>query len=102
MTPRAFHDCCNPAFGGDEKLLHEHTTQVTPFTPAHYQILIVNNGNDSDGSRGMLGVLHHAVIDAPRADRPRFIDSVLMGITPDVLDESQLQSFVEESKAATK
>jgi hypothetical protein len=42
----------------------------------------------------MLGVLHHAVIPEPRPDRPRFIASVLMGITPHTLEEDQVRAFV--------
>jgi hypothetical protein len=101
LTPRELLACCNPAFGGDETLLHEHTTLAAPFTPGHYPILVVNNGNDADGKRGMLGVLHHAVIPQPRPDAPRFIDSVLMGVSPVALQESQLRSFVEEATPAT-
>jgi hypothetical protein len=104
LTPQAFLDCCNPAFGGDEKMLFDHTTEVTGFTPGHDQILLVNNSNldVSDRSQGMLGVLHHAVIAAPRPDRSRWIDSVLMGITPEGLDDGALRAFVEEAKAATR
>src|SRR5262245_46946885 len=43
ITPLAYLDCCNPAFGGGERLLTAYTTEVPAFHPERYQIVVVNN-----------------------------------------------------------
>ena len=104
LTPLAYLDCCNPAFGGDEQALHAHTTEVTAFRPGHFQILVVNNSclPWEERQRGMLGLLHHAVIPAPRPGLSRPIDSLLMGLVAEGLDEVALAAYVEGAKAATR
>ncbi len=103
LTPAAFLDCCNPAFGGDPELLRGHAVELTDFQPAHYQVLVVNNSNLpwEQRHRGMLGLLHHAVIDGPRPDRSRVIDSLLLGVVEGGLTTEQLRAFVEDGTAAT-
>src|SRR4051794_37575211 len=79
LTPAAYLDAHNPAFGDNAKLLIPYAVSLTTFAPAHYQILIVNNSQVpyEERHRGMLGLLHHAAIEAPRPeDRSRWIDSV--------------------------
>src|SRR5262249_46765252 len=43
QTPKEFLDCCNPAFQAGHDLQRDYTTELTDFTPAHYQILALNN-----------------------------------------------------------
>lgn len=50
----------------------------------------------------MLGLLHHAVIDAPRPGHLRVINSVQLGIAPEGLPEEELQAFISEAKAGTR
>ena len=97
QTPAAFLDCCNPAFSGDPDLLRGYAVELTDFRPAHFQVLVVNNSNlpYEERQRGMLGLLHHAVIDTPLADRSRVIDSVLMGVVEGGLTPAQVRAFVE-------
>jgi hypothetical protein len=104
LTPLAYLDCCNPAFGGDERALHAHTAEVTAFRWEHYQVLIVNNSclPWEERHRGMMGLLHHAVIPAPRPGLSRAIDSLLMGLVAEGLDEEALAAFVEDARAATR
>jgi hypothetical protein len=77
---------------------------LTTFRPAHHQVLIVNNSQlpYEQRWRGMLGLLHHAAIEAPRADRSRWIDSLLMGVMDAGLTPEQLAAFVEEARAASR
>jgi hypothetical protein len=95
QSPREFLDCCNPAFPIGEELLRDYTTE-TVFAPEHYQILLVNNSvlPWEERERGMLGVLHHAVI-TPRPGRARPIDSVQMGIGSAGVSEEELRAFIE-------
>lgn len=104
ITPAELLDCCNPAFGGNAEPLRPYTVDLTSFNPAHHQILVVNNSQIpyEERQRGMLGLLHHAVIEAPRPDRSRWIDSLLLGVMDVGLTPEQLRAFVEEAKAATR
>jgi hypothetical protein len=104
LTPQEYLDQANPAFGGDERLLHAYTTEVRHFQYTSYQIVIINNSclPLTEGSRGMLGVLHHAQIATPRPDRTRPISSVLLGITTDGLDAEALSAFVTSAQSATR
>jgi hypothetical protein len=104
LTPQGFLDCCNPAFGGDPAALRAHTAAPAGFSPDRYQVLLVNNSclDLSRADRGMLGVLHHAVIHRPLPGRPRHIASVLMGVTPDALDDEPLRAFVDDATPATR
>jgi hypothetical protein len=103
MTPAAFLDCCNPAFGGDPELLRDYIIPVEGFDSEQFQILIVNNSQlpYEQRERGMLGLLHHAVVDTPLPGRERCIDSLLMGVVETGLSEEQLRAFIEEAKAAS-
>jgi hypothetical protein len=104
MSPAALLDCCNPAFGGNAEMLLDYTIELSAFEPSHYQILVVNNSQIpyEERWRGMLGLLHHAVVETPRPDRERWIDSLLLGVVEGGLTEEQLRAFVEEAKAATR
>ncbi len=102
QSPCELLDCCNPAFPPGEELLRPYTVE-TVFEPAHFQILLVNNSllPWEERERGMLGVLHHAVIE-PRPGRSRPINSVLMGVGGEDVAEADLLAFVEEGEGASR
>jgi hypothetical protein len=106
QTPRDFLLCCNPAFGPGQDLLRDYTVELAGFTPAHYQVLLVNNSALPFEQRhtGMLGLLHHAVI-TPRPGRARPVDSALLGVVEDeaeALSPAEVRAFVEEGKGAAR
>jgi hypothetical protein len=106
LAPREFLERHNPAFQDGERLLRAYTTQVQGFASRHYLILAINNGLLPLGehSRGMLGVLHQAIILTPRLAPCRWINSILLaGVEPDSgtgLRPEQIQVFVREGTAA--
>ena len=103
LSPAEFLAEFNPAFGGDAQFLDSYTEEAAGFDPSRYQILIVNNSclPYGDRRRGMLGVLHHAVIPAPDLAASRPIDSVLLGVADAGLDDARLAAFVADGTAAT-
>src|SRR4051812_26826662 len=70
LSPREFLERYSPTFGEGAKLLEPHTHAVPGFDPSRWQVLALNN-SCLDGP-GLLGVMHHAVIDdvPPGAIRP--------------------------------
>jgi hypothetical protein len=103
LSPAEYLDAFNPAFGDNARLLDSYTEEAAGFDHRRYQVLIVNNGCLPYGERrrGMLGVLHHAVIPTPDPRRSRVIDSVLLGVTDAGLDDDRLEAFVARGTAAT-
>jgi hypothetical protein len=106
QTPAEFLRCCNPAFEAGRDLLRPYTTEVADFTPAHFQVLLVNNSTlpCAERDRGMLGVLHHAEV-TPRPDRSRPVDSVLMAVAGpgvEALSEDEVRAFIESATAAAR
>ena len=103
LSPAEFLAEFDPAFGGNAQFLDSYTEEVDGFDPSRYQILLVNNSclPYGDRRRGMLGVLHHAVIPSPDPARSRPIDSVLLGVTDAGLDDARLAAFVADGTAAT-
>ena len=53
--------------------MQAYTTEVVPFVCEHYQIVVVNNScvGYAERERGMLGLLHHAVIAERREGKSR-------------------------------
>jgi hypothetical protein len=98
MSPREFLERYSPTFGEGAKLLEPHTHAVTGFDPSRWQVLAVNN-SCLDG-QGLLGVMHHAVIDRvpPGAIRP--IVSVQLGVAGRGLSDEQLTAFIRAGSAA--
>jgi hypothetical protein len=106
QTPPDFLHCCNPAFQAGQDLLRDYTAERTDFTPAHYQVLLINNSilPYEERHTGMLGVLHHAVI-TPTPARSRPVDSVQMAVaSPGVvaLSADQMRAFVEAGTGAAR
>jgi hypothetical protein len=101
LTPREFLEQVNPTFGRAEALV-AHSVELTDFDPARPQVVLINNGllPPGDGNLGMLGLMHHAIIERPAPGRPRFIDSVQMGLSAAGLSDAQLEAFVAEGAGA--
>jgi hypothetical protein len=80
LRPREFLDRFNPAWQTGEEMLVSYETELTPFRPEHYQVLLINNSAApyETRQRGMLGVLHKAIVPAPRPDRPRWVNSLTL------------------------
>jgi hypothetical protein len=102
LSPREFLDRYNPTFGEGAELLKPFTTQVAAFEPSRAQLLLVNNGSLGPGDLpGMLGVLHHASVDAAPPGTARPISSVLLGIDEGGLPPSALAEFVRDGTGAS-
>jgi hypothetical protein len=102
MAPREFLRQRGLACTGCEEILAEYTTEVSGWHPAHYQVLVINNGAAADGSRGMLGVLHQAQVtrDPAQSRRVNSLTLVMAGTGATVLTPYQVQAFVETASAA--
>jgi hypothetical protein len=98
LSPREFLERYSPTFGEGAKLLEPHTQAVMGFDPTRWQALAVNNSCLDEP--GLLGVMHHAVIDRvpPGAIRP--IVSVQLGVAGRGLSDEQLAAFVRAGTAA--
>jgi hypothetical protein len=101
MTPRRFLDEVNPAFGRGAALLEPYTIPLTAWRPADYQVLLVNNSSLGldQRERGMLGLMHLAVIDRPDPAQARRVNSLMLAPaapgTPPPFSAAQLADFVE-------
>ena len=60
--------------------LEPHTTEIAGFDPGHFHIVLINNSCLSweQRERGMLGVLHKAIIPHPDPSASRFINSLVL------------------------
>lgn len=106
LTPHEFLDRFNPAFGDNETLLKAYTKEVGNFQPGHHQILIVNNSAASwEGrDRGMLGVLHKAIVLDSPSGQPRFVNSLTL-TTAELGEQAgrmaaEVQAFIESATVA--
>jgi hypothetical protein len=79
LTPQEFLERFNPLTPPGKAALAEYTTDVADFVPRHYQIAVINNGALpwELRHRGMLGVLHKALVPVPDPLAHRFITSLL-------------------------
>lgn len=101
LTPRELLEQVNPTFGRAE-VLEAHSVELMAFDPARTQVVLINNGllPPGDGNLGMLGLMHHAVVDPPPPGTTRFIASVQMGLSEAGLSDAQLEAFVAEAAGA--
>jgi hypothetical protein len=106
MTAHEFLDRLNPAFGDNESLLRDYTIEVAGFHPRHYQILVINNSAApwEGRGRGMLGVLHKAVMLGSQDGQSRHVNSLTL-TTADLGDQSgrsaaEVQAFIESAAVA--
>jgi hypothetical protein len=79
LTPTEFLERFNPMARDTRELLDPYTTEVE-FDPAHYRVLVINNSALplEQRHRGMLGVLHKAVIPEPRLEQTRVVNSLML------------------------
>jgi hypothetical protein len=79
LTPQGFLERFNPLMSAGKSALAEYTTEVAAFVFGHYQIVAINNGALpwELRQRGMLGVLHKALVPRPDPLARRFISSLL-------------------------
>jgi hypothetical protein len=106
MTPREFLDRHNPMYRAGRQALEEYTTEVEGLNPAHYQVLFINNSSVpyEQRRRGMLGVLHKAVILHPDPARPRHVNSIMLGTAeigqPPRIAAEAVQAFIDTAATA--
>jgi hypothetical protein len=100
-TPRQFLDEANPTFGPGAAMLRPYAVPLTAWRPKRYQVLLINNstlGLD-ERDRGMLGLMHHAVIDRPDPTQARRVNSLMLTPvppgTPPRFSAEQVREFVE-------
>jgi hypothetical protein len=104
LTPAEFAARFNPMLRRGTDLLAPYSAAVEPFDRSHYRVAVVNNSScgPEGGRRGMLGVLHRAVVETPRPDRRRNVNSlVLAGADPEAaprLDAAALRAFLEQAR----
>jgi hypothetical protein len=80
LTPKEFLARVNPMTRGGKEILAPCTTEIAQPPPDHYRALIVNNSSCplDQADRGMLGLLHKAVIPVALPGRPRVINSLTL------------------------
>jgi hypothetical protein len=108
VTPREFLRRFNPAFGEGWKMLQAYTTPVDAFRADRYQVLVINNSvsDYEDRRRGMLGVLHQAVMHSADPTQSRWINSLMLA-TADPgavagLSADEVRAFVDAAAAAAR
>jgi hypothetical protein len=106
MTAHEFLDRLNPAFGDNETLLRDYTIEVAGFHPGHYQILVINNSAApwEGRGRGMLGVLHKAVMLGSQSGQSRHVNSLTLTNAElgeqDGRSAEELRAFIESAAVA--
>jgi hypothetical protein len=80
LSPAEFLERFNPLTAAGRAALAPHTTGVADFDPAHFQIVVINNSclPWEQRERGMLGVLHQAIIPHPDPSASRFVNSLVL------------------------
>jgi hypothetical protein len=99
LSPAVFLERFNPLTEAGRRALGDYETELTAFAVDHYQAVVVNNGNRAPGgdSRGMLGVLHRALIPTPDPAARRVINSMMLAPTDPLPDEA-VASFLTERR----
>lgn len=70
----------NPMFAVGEQMLANYTTQPEGVDPACFQILVINNScvPFRQNDKGLLGVLHEAIIEDPNPSATRIVNSTMI------------------------
>lgn len=103
MPPREFLAQFNPMVRKQRDALDNYTTEVQGFQANHYRIVVINNGSVAceEHRRGMLGVLHKAVMIAPRGDQERYVNSIMLAAadpgTPVRFTGDEVRAFIESA-----
>jgi hypothetical protein len=102
LTPQEFLGRFNPMTRGGREVLAPCTTEVEQPPPDHYRVLVVNNSSCplDRADRGMLGVLHKAVIPVAVPGRPRVINSLMLSPAHPGLSPGAVQAFIGEGTPA--
>jgi hypothetical protein len=97
LAPREFLTQRGLACTGCEEILAGDTTEVAGWDNSHYQVLVINNGAAADGRRGMLGVLHQAVVTRDPGQKRQVHSMTLAtaGSAAEVLAPAQVEAFIE-------
>jgi hypothetical protein len=103
LTPKEFLDRVNPMTRGGKEILAAYSAEVEQPPPEHYRILIVNNSSRPlvEADRGMLGLLHKAVIPVALPGRPRVINSLMLSPAHTGLSPEAVQAFIAEGTPAS-
>lgn len=86
--------------------LAAYTTEVMPFDRNHFRIVAINNsaatGGPDAAARGMLGVLHKAVVPGPSPAHSRYVNSIMLAAvdagTRDPIDPGAVRAFVVDAQ----
>src|SRR5262245_31508037 len=99
LTPAVCLERFNPLTVAGPTALGGYETELTAVAAGHYQVAVVNNGNRAPGgdSRGMLGVLHRALIPTPDPAARRVVNSMMLA-PADPLPDEAVASFLSERR----
>lgn len=103
LTPKEYLRRFNPMTPSGREVINHYAVEVTPFDPSHYQVAVINNSSLdlSQADRGMLGVLHKAVIVRPDPTASRWVNSILMHVAEREqsprYSEAELRAFIESA-----
>lgn len=93
-----FFEHFNPLAPGSDELLANFSTAITSFNRAQFQIVLLNN---SDETPRTLGVLHKAIVASPNASKPRVINSMMLQMHSEPLNSTigqrELHEFLSTS-----
>jgi hypothetical protein len=107
LNPVEFLERFNPLSPACRAALEPYTTEVAGFDPGHFHIVLLNNSclPWEQRQRGMLGVLHQAIIPHPDPSASRVVNSLVLtplaegeqpGIGPD-----HLRAFIDSGSTVT-
>ncbi len=100
LSPADLLEKHNPMFHAGEDLLRPYTAEVTCFTPAHAQIVVINNSVApfSEDDAHWQGVLHTATIHQPDERLIRVVNSMMIASVPlgtkETVNETELQEYI--------
>jgi len=80
LNPVEFLEWFNPLTADGRAALEPFTMEVSEFEPRHFHIVTINNSSLpwERRERGMLGVLHQAIIPKPDPAASRFVNSLVL------------------------
>jgi hypothetical protein len=80
LSPAEFLERLNPLTADGRAALEPFTVEVSGFDPGHFHIVMINNSSLpwERRERGMLGVLHRAIIPKPDPAASRLVNSLIL------------------------
>lgn len=103
LAPAEFLVRFNPITAAGRDALAGYATDVTAFDRTRYQALVINNGCADlvQRDRGMLGVLHRAVMLTPSPQKTRHVNSLMLVTaepgTPPPLAAADVRAFLDDA-----